>query len=63
MADGILLLTPHLICNLIYSASSQDPLVQQWRSYCSPSGRGRAEYSMHQAISTGVEREQAREVS
>ena len=38
-------------------------LVQQWRSYCSPSGQGGAGYSSHKRAEPEEEREHARKVS
>ena len=52
-----LIRVPCIPCSLTSS------LVQQWRSYCSPSGQGGAGYSSHKRAEPEEEREHARKVS
>ena len=70
VVDGINSITkynPPIILYLIRApcipCSLTSSLVQQWRSYCSPSGQGGAGYSSHECAEPERGREHARKVS
>ena len=70
VVDGINSITKHnppislcLIRVPCIPCSLTSSLVQQWRSYCSPSGQGGAGYSSHECAEPGRGREHARKVS